>query len=149
MAVKNTWVVVADAGGARILSGHRGSGDLETVAEWTSPEGRGSTARKAEHPDRPPRVHESHGPARHAIEPHTRRKDVHAERLAVEIGRRLSEGLAAGAYEQLILAAPPRFAGQLNAALDDEVDQRVIALLRKDLRHEASSELYRRLEPLL
>src|SRR3546814_20584011 len=70
-----SWVVVADAGGARILASRHGEPRLTEVAELHSPEGEGSSARRARISERKPRVQESHGEARHAIEPHTRSEE--------------------------------------------------------------------------
>lgn len=143
-----TWIVVADAGGARILASRRGEPRLTEVAELHSPEGEGSAARQARISERKARVQESHGEARHAIEPRTPLPDIHAERLAAEVARKLAEGLQAGAFDGLMLIAPPRFAGCLDAALDKAVSDRVTGRLHKDLRHQSLPEIRSRLSDL-
>ena len=134
------WIVVADAGGARILE-RAGVGGMHEVAVLRAPEGEGSTARRAQHADRLPRTHDRTGHARHAIEPHRAPEDVHAERLASDIARRLAKGLRDGAFTQLVLVAPPRFAGRMDAKLDPAVAERVMARYRKDLRRLSVAEL--------
>lgn len=140
-----TWVVVADAGGARIFSSRSGEPALAEVAELTSPEGEGSNARRAQISERKPRVQESSNDARHAIEPRTPLPDIHAERLAADIASRLAKGLHAGAYTRLVLIAPARFAGRLDAALDKAVSECVTTRLHKDLRHATVAEIHARL----
>lgn len=140
-----SWVVVADAGGARIFSSRRGEPILAELAELSSPEGEGSDARREQISERKPRVHESSNDARHAIEPRTPLQDIHADRLAADIASRLAKGLRAGAYTRLVLIAPARFAGRLDAALDKAVLERVTTRLHKDLRHETSAEIHARL----
>lgn len=51
-----SWIVVADAGGARIFSSRSGESTLAEVAELHSPEGEGSAARRARISERKPRV---------------------------------------------------------------------------------------------
>lgn len=142
---KTAWIVVADAGGARILASRHGEAHLVEVDELHSPEDDGSAARQEQFTDRKPRVHESHGEARHAIEPHTPLPDIHADRLAAEIARKLAQGLQSGAFDGLVLIAPPRFAGRLDAALDKAVAAHVTTRLHKDLRHQSLPEIYSRL----
>lgn len=143
-----TWVVLADAGGARILSHSADHPDLKVVVEWTTVEGEGSARRREQFSDRLPRTQDSHGDARHAIEPHSSPDEIHADRLAGDIAGRLTEGLRKGAFAHLVLIAPPRFAGRLDAALDGAVDACVVARLRKDLRHESLPDVQARLAEL-
>lgn len=142
------WIVLADAGGARILVRTGPGAALAEITELSAPEGEGSAARRAQFSDRLPRTHDSHGNSRHAIEPHTPLADVHADRLAGEIAQRLAAGLRDDAYAGLILVAPSRFAGRLDAALDKAVDARVVARLHKDLRHASLPDVQARVAEL-
>jgi len=139
------WIVLADAGGARILARAGRGAALAEIAVLSSPEGEGSAARRVSYPDRLPRTHDRQGSSRHAIEPHTPLAEVHADRLAREIADRLAVGLRDDAYAGLILIAPPRFAGRLDAALGKAVAARVVTRLHKDLRHATLPEVQERL----
>ena len=83
--------------------------------------------------DRPGRVHDSTGEARHSIEARVDRHRAEKTRFAHQLAEQLKEDLARGAYERLILVAPPQFLGDLRKALDEHVGATVSAEIDKDL----------------
>lgn len=127
----STWIVIADAGRARILERQKRNGPLREV----------DGARLEQHvplshdigDDRPGRTMVSGGAVRHAYstptDPHREAKRDFIKALA----HRLDEDLATGAFDKLILIAPPQALGDLRAALSAPVARRVIGELHKDL----------------
>lgn len=131
MQAHNTWIIIADASRARILERQNRNGPLREV------EG----ARLEQHvppsheigDDRPGRTMVSGGAVRHA---YTARTDPHREAkrdFIKDLARRLDESLTTGAFDKLILIAPPQALGDLRAALSAPVARRVIGELHKDL----------------
>src|SRR5262249_36906025 len=99
--------------------------------------------------DRPGRVFESHGHARHAKAP---RSDPHRElkrSLAHKIADALQTSLAEQRHDKLGLAAPPTALGDLREALADGVRACVTAELAKDLVKLSTSELQGHLADVL
>ena len=131
MAAEHDWALVADGQRARIFQRRAPAGpwaELESEAlAQRDPPSRESGR------DRPGRVHESVGAARHAIEP---RSDPH-EAAKTEVARRLVARLAQAAGEgrfgRVALVAPPAFLGELRAALPPALAQAVLGTLDKDL----------------
>jgi protein required for attachment to host cells len=85
--------------------------------------------------DRPPRAHDRFGEGRHAIEPHTSSRDKASARFAGGLRSALERGRVDHRYGRLVLIAPPRFLGTLNATLDKQLDACVALRIAKDLTH--------------
>ncbi|HRQ65580.1 MAG TPA: host attachment protein [Xanthomonadaceae bacterium] len=142
-----TWILVADAGFARVFRVTQSPPYLEEIVDFMEqgrqdPKGTGYT-------DRPGRVQESANSARHGMEPRTDEKDLRAERFAREIGDHLIDAQRQDRFQRLVLVAPPRFQARLDAALAKPVGGCVVHREPKDLIHEGVNELYRRLQSRL
>jgi protein required for attachment to host cells len=130
MKPKRTWVLVADAGRARILEGD-GSGHLVQVEglsfETELPPTHELVA------DRQPRSIESVGGARHAIskgeDPHRKEKRKFVETIAHVLEERLDRN----SFDRLVVVAPPQALGDLRGALAERVRARVVTEVAKDL----------------
>jgi protein required for attachment to host cells len=68
-------------------------------------------------------------------------------RFAARIAQWLAEGLAQKRYDELHIAAAPRFLGNLRKALDKHVEDVVAETIPKDLTHESARELTARFFP--
>ena len=101
------WILVADEFRARLFEAQAKDGKLEEIDDITHPEGRMHDGEMTR--DRLPRVHESVGGARHAIEPHTSIRDKVHFQFARELAERLEQGRVSHAYDELVLVAAPRF----------------------------------------
>ncbi|MDJ0390523.1 host attachment protein [Roseomonas sp. E05] len=125
------WVLVADAGRARILE------RAALNAAWqerTEQECRNAVPPSRElTSDRPGRVVESVGGARHAVEPRHDPHDAAEADFARELAKKLEADAAQGRYARLMLVAPPRFLGQLTRNLGDAARHRLRGTLDKDL----------------
>jgi protein required for attachment to host cells len=126
-----TWILVADGARARLFESSAIEAPLAEVECFTNPEGRATARRMTT--ARLPRVHESVGPARHAIEPHTTPRDKIADRFAKALADTLERGRSGRRYDRLVLVAPPRFLGTLHAHLGANLREQVAGEIRRNL----------------
>lgn len=141
-----TWILVADAARARLLSAVDDEPAVE-IAAFTQP-----GSRIAGHDldaDRPSRTHDRLGAARHAIEPRTPARDVEAGRFAKFLCLRLQEALDQGEFERLVLMAPPRFLGHLHAAMGKRLRAAIVAETGKDLVSETHAQVAARIREVI
>ena len=138
------WVAVADGRRLRVLERPVATApwrELGTeAAEHADPPSRGLGA------DRPGRVRESVGGARHAVEPRQDPHDAAEAAFAHEVAARLERAAAAGRYGRLVVVAPPKFLGQVRPALGAETRRRLAGTLDRDLTHAGAEEIAERLE---
>ena len=138
MKPKRTWILIADAGRARILAGD-GTGGLKQVAglhfEVDLPRTHDLVS------DRQPRSMESVGSARHAIssgiDPHRKEKRRFVESMAAV----LEEQLELKAFDRLVIVAPPQALGDFRDALTESVRARVVNEVAKDLTKTPNHEI--------
>jgi protein required for attachment to host cells len=130
-----TWFCVADAGTARIKKSAlpRGPlGSVSTLNHATYEHGRYEEAGKGQ---------ESMGSARHGFQdaegPIRREKREFAEIVA----EYLDAAAERGEYHRLVLAAPPKFLGDLRAALGAKARALIAGEIRKDLTKESDAKL--------
>jgi protein required for attachment to host cells len=135
-----TWILIADAGRARVLE-NLGPGKGARLVDGLSSEAGLPSTTHAIVTDRQPRSIESSSPARHPIEPKTdpreQMKRGYLEMLASELDRHL----AAGDYDRLIVVAPPHALGVLRSAFSDRVKAVMAGELAKDLTKTPDHEL--------
>jgi protein required for attachment to host cells len=126
-----TWILVADGARARLFEAAAGDSPLAEVECFANPEGRAGARRMGTGPL--PRVHESVGPARHAIEPHTTAREKVTDRFARILGEALERGRSERRYERLVLVAPPRFLGALHDHLGARLRGQLAGEIRRNL----------------
>jgi protein required for attachment to host cells len=136
---ETTWVLIADAGRARLFEHHRSRKSLELVFEDDRPELRDHAQMRDS--DRPGRTHESSSPTRHAMQPQTTPTQRAREHFARELVERLQSGVNQHRFGQLLLVAPPTMLGELRSHLDEGLRERVIAEIDKDLTKISAHEL--------
>ena len=126
--MNKTWVLVADSKKARLFEFERCSEPWAETACFVNPDApHGPTFQ------RPPRVHESVGPARHAIEAHTDPKDKAVARFASTLAATLRTGHEEQRFQSLVIAAAPRFLGALHGQLEKSLQQCVAREIRHNL----------------
>lgn len=126
--MKKTWVLVADSEKARLFEFERCQEPWMETACLVNPEPlRGETT------ERPPRVHESVGRTRHALEPRTDGKDKAVMRFASTIVATLQAAHEEQRFQALVLVAAPRFLGALHRQLDKTLQQCVSREIRHNL----------------
>ncbi len=156
-----TWALIADGARARILvnSGlahgdgqQSAQGQAPTRHDWIPVDGLVFEGdHSATHDlvtDRQGRSFSSMGSRRSAIEaktdPHRDQKTKFANHLA-EI---LAQQLQAGAYNRLIIAAPPATLGDLRSAISDKVCATIVAEFAHDLTKVPNHEIADHLKPI-
>jgi protein required for attachment to host cells len=120
------WVVVADEAIARLLQRQGERGELEPVEELTDPDAhaRGTDMRRDAHGRRGSTVATSAGEDEQHLE---------AEAFARRVAQRLTEAFHQHRFDELRIAAAPRFLGLLRKSLDTQVARMVTDSLNKDL----------------
>lgn len=141
--MSNTWILVADAGRARLLELADSGRKLSEVACYTNPDAR--LPGKESTTDRPPTVNESMGGTRHAIERHTSLREKTMERFAHLLNTALERGREEHRYESLVLVAPSRFLGALHGCMDKPLRDRVVEEVHHDYTALSVAELRERL----
>jgi len=144
MLPDRSWVLVADGGRARVLDVVDRPRRVTVISNVDRADSHLPSHSMGD--DRPGRVHESHGAARHAIEP---RVDPHKEgerRFAVRLAEMLDEQRAHNRFEKLIVVVPPVMLGQLRVAFSARVKGAIVAEIAKDLTKLPDSEVVRHLE---
>ncbi len=147
--VKETlWVAVADGGKALLLrnDGTELKPDLVVLsaAELANPPAREQGS------DKPGRMADRGPNQRSSVE----ETDYHRfakERFAADLGERLTRAAETGAYDALVLVAPPRVLGDLRRALGAQASARIRAEIDRDLTHhpvpEIEAQLVQALKP--
>ncbi|MCW5772424.1 MAG: host attachment protein, partial [Rhodospirillaceae bacterium] len=65
------------------------------------------------------------------------------------VAEHLNEAAKRGAYHKLVIAAPPKFLGDIRAALDSHAGALVVHEIAKDLTKESDPELSRRIAEIV
>src|SRR4051794_29216801 len=125
-----TWVVVADGAKLRIFE-NRGPGKGLIPIEGLNRQGANLRDRDID-ADRPGRAFSSVGSGRSAMEPKTDPVEYREAAFAKSVAEILEAKRQAGAYDRLIIAAPPTSLGNLRTALSPAVDDAVVAEIPKD-----------------
>jgi protein required for attachment to host cells len=132
-----TRVLVAHDAGARSFE-NRGPGKgLIALGEVAFEDGRRHSGEFDS--DRPGRSFGSQG--RHAYEPHEDARQHAVAHFARELAQDLARDYHLGAFQQLVLVAPPRFLGVLRDALDAKLTRALIGSVPKDLPRASAAEL--------
>lgn len=143
MKAKRTWILVADGARARIL---QTDGWGKGLIQLRHAEHEASHQRTAEQgTDRPGRTREIADGSHHGLEETDWQRHEKAE-FAKEIAAQLDRGARQGAFDRLVLAAPPKALGDLRKVLDDTTAGLITAEIDKDLTHLSVEDLTKRLE---
>lgn len=142
-----TWIVVADGARARAFRLMDHGRELDPAWDYELAGSRQESRDIAS--DRPGRTFDRAGEGRHAKEPPTDPARYEQERFARALTQKLDDARKQNAFEELIIAAPPRFLGDLRAAMSDQLDQRVRGEINKDLSKLKPAEILERLSDFL
>lgn len=144
--MKTIWVVVADEAIARILARPATGGDLRPVEELTDPAAHrsGSDLRRdavgrraggAEAAGPSGSLAAQRGSSTATTSAGEDRQHLEAERFAARVAERLDDGLQHRRFDELRVAAAPRFLGLLRKAVSPAVQAAITLELDKDLIH--------------
>jgi protein required for attachment to host cells len=155
---KNTWVVVADEAIARILAGTSDTGELHSVEEITDPDAHAKGAEFRHDAEGRRAGGTAHGAGQQGgarqsgqatVTSAAGEDDRHQEagRFARRVADHLSEAWQQKRFDDLKLAAAPRFLGLLRKSLSPQVAQLVSESLDKDLVHLGNQDIAQRVLP--
>lgn len=133
------WILVADRARARLFSLDESASHLTEVDDFVNPVARTPIPGRAHAP--PPRVHDSVGEGRHVIEAHTSPREKATLQFAARLATYLKHARDQQRYRDLVLVAPPRFLGTLNAALGTHLSEAVVLRVPKDLTRSPAHEI--------
>lgn len=137
-----TWFCVADAGTARIKQQSVLRGPLESIATLNHApyeHGRYEEAGKGQ---------ESMGSARHGFQDAEGPIRKEKREFAAVVAEYLDGAAQRGAFHRLVLAAPPKFLGDLRAALGAKAKGLITGEIPKDLTKESDAQLAERVADL-
>lgn len=138
-----TWIVVADHQRARVYENDgpgKGMAAVPGLAfETHLPRDREIMA------DKPGRGHESATTGRHAMEPRTDAHRLEGRRFVETVAGALDDAAKRGAFDRLVVVAPPRALGEFRDILPERVRDRVSGELAEDLTKTPEPELAGRL----
>jgi protein required for attachment to host cells len=144
MKQNRTWIVVADGAKARILLY---TARLKGVQQL--PDSEFHDPHLPTHElvtDRQPRVHESVGAVRHAVEPridpHEQRKEQFLARLAAHLERAEQHG----EFEHLVMVAPATALGDLRREFGPSLKKRIFSEIAHDYAHQSNDYVYRHIK---
>jgi protein required for attachment to host cells len=139
----STWTLVADQGRARIFE-HQASGTkLVEVEDFVDPLAHTRDSQLSR--GTMGRFDSAAGSPSHAGSPKSTHLDHEAQEFARHLVSNLSEALAAGRFDRLNIAAPPRFLGILRDALPHKLEQLVDQQWDKDWCQCSAAELAKHL----
>jgi protein required for attachment to host cells len=125
------WLALADAGALRVYDVPPRPGHLREIAGMARSQALPPTHEIMS--DRQGRSFESHGVARHAMEPHTDPRREMRRRFAERIAGHLAAALARDEFDDLIVAAPPAMLGDLREAWSMHLRKHIVLEMPKDL----------------
>jgi len=135
-----TWVLISNASQARLFgvqSSHRPWTMLQALVHPGS-RLKGLDLRT----DRSGQTQESARPGNNtSMEPHVDPKEAEARTFARQIAAELDQGLAAGRFDKLVVAAPPHFLGLLRAEVGEQARRSLSLTVNKDYTQVAEYEL--------
>ena len=139
MKAIRTCVVIADGSRARFLES-LGPGKALTPASLPALSSELRPTREIGS-ERPGRVHDRMGAARHALAPRVDWHEFEKTAFAGDVAAVLNRAAKSKAFDRLVLVAPPKTLGALRAALDKQTAELVTGHLGKDLTNHPLSEL--------
>jgi protein required for attachment to host cells len=92
--------------------------------------------------DAPGRAYSSVGEIRSAVG-ETDWHELEKERFAASIADRINKVALSGAFNQLVIVAPPKILGDLRRKFTKETETKIIAEVPKDLTHHTIAEIER------
>jgi len=141
MLTGSTLVVVADGAVGRFFRRAKSGAPLVEQTDLRM------TVKPAEaERDRPPRVQDSFGSGRHAIERRLTAHEIAENKLLAQVAARTVAEIRSEKPECLALCAPPKALGVLRKLLASDLDQQLIVSLDKDITKETSEEIDQRLK---
>lgn len=142
-----TWILIADASRARIVKNEGPGLGIDAIGDQIYEQEHRKTSDIMA--DRPGRSFDSVGGGRHAMEYSADPERLDQREFARSLVSVLEDGLDKGAYQRLVVVAPPQMLGDLRAELTGRLKDAIHAEINKDLTHVPNGELAEHLEDVL
>ena len=126
-----TWILTADHQRARVFAFDRSGAGLRPVPALTLDQDLPVSHEAGAH--RPDIGFAARGGPAHGVEPRTTPHDKAARRFLEQVVAAVTASADRGAFQRLILVAPPRALGELRDSLPEAVRDRVVGELDFDL----------------
>jgi protein required for attachment to host cells len=136
--MSTTWILVANAGEARLFANHGPNKGLTLLKQLDHPASREKASELVS--DRPGH-NQGAGNGHGSFIPPTDPKQREAELFAQELAKELEQGRTSNSFDRIVLAAAPSFLGLLNGALSGQVKNLVSDTLQKDYTKASEKEL--------
>jgi len=134
-----TWIVVADSSRARIFTVDKPLGPLQELESLTHPQAR--LHEQDLTTDLPGRSFDSGGEGRHAMSQNTSPKEQESLKFAKRIADHLEAARVDGQCDKLVIAAAPRFLGQLRQYLSTTTAALIEQEIAKNLTQHPVAEI--------
>jgi protein required for attachment to host cells len=134
-----TWIITADSSRARIFKTESPRGPLQELEVLIHPEARLHTQDLTS--DFPGRTFDSAGEGRHAMGQPVDPKEQEAIRFAKHLADHLEAARVDGQFDKLIIAAAPKFLGQLRQHLSGQLTSMVTQEIDKNLTQHATKDI--------
>ncbi|HQY73423.1 MAG TPA: host attachment protein [Aestuariivirga sp.] len=147
MKQDRTWIVVADGAKARILLYKPHQKGVQQL-----PDGEFHDSHPATHDlvtERQPRVHDSVGHARHAVEPRIDPHDQRETRFLTRLAAHLDGAEQRGEFEHLVVVAPATALGELRKAFGPHLHKRLFSEIVHDYAHQSNDYIYQHIKDSL
>lgn len=131
MKLKRTWILIADAGRARVLESVEGEKRLTAISDLSFDNDLPPVHELVR--DRQPRSFQSAGPGRHPITPKTDVRRAEKQKFAQEIADVLDKRFKDNAFDALVVVAPPQALGDYRDVLSAPLRAATVAEVAKDL----------------
>jgi protein required for attachment to host cells len=138
--VNGTWVLIGDGQRALFLI-NEGDEELLNLRRLSVEERENPPARE-QGTDAPGRAYSSVGQIRSAVE-NTDWHEFEKERFAISIAEQINKAAHAGAFDHIVIVAPPKILGDLRREYSKATEAKVIAEINKDLTHHQIDEIER------
>lgn len=140
----NTWIVAADSARARIFSVEPDSGEWNEIMDLVHEQSREHEVEI--NTDGPGTAFDSVGPGRHSMSRKEGPKEHEARKLSIQIADVIDTGRTKNSFEQLVVAAPPAFLGELRKSLNDASAKMIVKEIGKNLAKLKADEIEDRLK---
>ena len=147
MKQNRTWIVVADGAKARILLHKPHQKGVQQL-----PDGEFHDTHLPTHElvtDRQPRVQESVGAARHAVEPRIDPHKQREEQFLARLAKHLEHAAQLGEFEHLVIVAPATALGELRKDFGPLLQKRLFAEIVHDYAHQTNDYVYQHIKDSL
>ena len=126
-----TWILSANRSSASLFESNWPGNLMRRIQDVNHPQGR--MQNREINTDKPGRIFDSFGQARHSTSQKQEPTEHIAQQFALNLAELLHKGRLTHAYDRLILIAEPKFLGVLRAALDKNTTSLIIQTVNKEL----------------